>query len=113
MAEALFTAAADRRHEFRSAGTAPAAHVHPQVVEVVRELGVDLADGVPSPLQESDADWADVVVTMVCGDACPYIPGKRYIDWELTDPHTLPLEEVRRIRDQLLSGRANSRPNST
>ena len=101
MAEALFTAAAEHRHEARSAGTAPAEHVHPEVVEVMREVGVDLAARVPRKLESSDAEWADVVVTMGCGDACPYIPGKRYIDWELADPHGLPLEEVRRIRDEI------------
>jgi arsenate reductase len=101
MAEALFTAAADGRHEARSAGTAPAEHVHPEVVEVMRELGVDLGERVPHRLEQADAEWADVVVTMGCGDACPYIPGKRYVDWELTDPHGLPLNEVRRIRDEI------------
>jgi arsenate reductase len=101
MAEALFTDAADGRHEARSAGTAPAAHVHPAVVEVMRELGVDLGERVPRRLEQADAEWADVVVTMGCGDACPYMPGKRYIDWELTDPKGLPLDEVRRIRQQI------------
>ena len=101
MAEALFAAAADGRHEARSAGTAPAEHVHPEVVEVMREIGVDLEDRVPHKLEQSNAEWADTVVTMGCGDACPYIPGKRYIDWELTDPKDLPLNEVRRIRDEI------------
>ena len=101
MAEALFLAAAGGHHEARSAGTAPAALVHPEVVEVMREIGVDLGDRVPHKLEESDAEWADVVVTMGCGDACPYIPGRRYIDWELTDPHGLPLEDVRTIRDDI------------
>ena len=101
MAEALFRAAADGRHEARSAGTAPAEHVHPEVVAVMRELGVDLSDRVPRKLEDSDAEWAAVVVTMGCGDACPYIPGKRYVDWELADPHGLPLDEVRRLRDEI------------
>ena len=101
MAEALFFAAAGGRHEARSAGTAPAALVHPEVVEVMREIGLDLGDRVPHRLEESDAEWADVVVTMGCGDACPYIPGRRYIDWDLDDPHGLPPEEVRRIRDEI------------
>ena len=101
MAEALFAAAADGRHEARSAGTAPAEHVHPEVVEVMRELDVDLETRTPHRLQQPDAEWAGVVVTMGCGDACPYIPGKRYIDWELTDPNGLPLDEVRRIRDEI------------
>ena len=67
----------------------------------MRELGVDVADRVPHKLDRADAEWADVVVTMGCGDACPYIPGKRYIDWELTDPKGLPIEQVREIRDDI------------
>jgi arsenate reductase (thioredoxin) len=101
MAEALFLAAAAPHHEARSAGTAPAELVHPEVVEVMREIGVDLGERVPHKLEESDAEWADVVVTMGCGDACPYIPGRRYIDWELQDPHGLSLEDVRTIRDDI------------
>jgi arsenate reductase len=101
MAEALFRAAVEGRHEGRSAGTAPAAHVHPEVAEVMRELGLDLADRVPRKLENDDAEWADVVVTMGCGDACPYIPGKRYVDWNLPDPAGLPLDEVRLIRDEI------------
>jgi len=101
MAEALFTGAAHGRHEARSAGTAPAGHVHPEVVEVMGELGVDLSARIPQRLEQADAEWADVVVTMGCGDACPYIPDKRYVDWELTDPYGLPLNEVRRIRDEI------------
>jgi len=87
--------------EARSAGTAPADRVHPEVVEAMRELGVDLADRTPKRLDDADAEWADVVVTMGCGDACPILPGKRYIDWELEDPAGKPLEEVRRIRDEI------------
>jgi arsenate reductase (thioredoxin) len=101
MAEALFTAAADARHEGRSAGTSPAARVHPEVAEVMRELGIELADRVPHMLEDADAEWADVVVTMGCGDACPYIPGKRYVDWNLPDPEGLSLDEVRLIRDEI------------
>ena len=101
MAEALFAAASGGRHEARSAGTAPAERVHPEVVEAMRELGADLGKRIPHRLEQSDAEWADVVVTMGCGDACPYIPGKRYIDWELADPHGLPLDEVRRVRDEI------------
>jgi arsenate reductase (thioredoxin) len=101
MVEALFAATSGGRHEARSAGTAPAERVHPEVVEAMRELGADLGERVPHRLEQSDAEWADVVVTMGCGDACPYIPGKRYIDWELADPHGLPLDEVRRIRDEI------------
>jgi arsenate reductase (thioredoxin) len=101
MAEALFTAAAEGRHEARSAGTAPAEHVHPEVVGAMRELGIDLESRVPHELDQADAEWADVIVTMGCGDACPYIPGKRYVDWELEDPVGLPPDEVRRIRDEI------------
>ena len=103
MSEALFTLAAGAHHEARSAGSAPAAVVHPEVVEVMRELGVDLADRVPHRLERADAEWADVVVTMGCGDACPYIPGKRYVDWELEDPSGKPLVEVRAIRGRIAS----------
>ncbi len=101
MAEALFTLAAGRRHGARSAGSSPAERVHPEVVEVMREHGVELAGRVPHGLERSDAEWADVVVTMGCGDACPYIPGKRYLDWELDDPHGRPIERVREIRDEI------------
>jgi len=103
MSQALFARAAGATHEARSAGSEanPAGHVHPQVVEVMRELGIDLADRRPHRLDRADAEWADVVVTMGCGDACPYIPGKRYIDWELPDPKGLPVDEVRAIRDDI------------
>jgi arsenate reductase len=101
MSESLFTRAAEGGHEARSAGTEPAARVHPGVVEAMRELGIDLSDRVPRALTQEDAEWADVVVTMGCGDACPYIPGKRYLDWELPDPSGLPLEEVRAVRDAI------------
>jgi len=101
MSQALFERAAGDRHRALSAGTTPAAHVHPEVIEVMRELGVDLTDRAPQRLTEELAAQADVVVTMGCGDACPFIPGKRYIDWELTDPAGRPLDEVRAIRDDI------------
>jgi arsenate reductase (thioredoxin) len=101
IAEALFRSAASDRHEARSAGSNPAVHVHPEVVEAMRELGVDLADRVPHALERADAEWADVVVTMGCGDACPVILGKRYIDWELDDPAGQSLERVREVRDEI------------
>jgi arsenate reductase (thioredoxin) len=101
MSEALFTRAAHGRHEARSAGTQPAERVHALVVEAMRERGIDLSDRVPHRLEQDDAEWADVVVTMGCGDACPYIPGKRYIDWDLPDPSGRPLEEVRAIRNDI------------
>jgi arsenate reductase len=101
MSEALFERAADGRHEARSAGTQPADRVHPEVVQVMRELDIDLSHREPRLLERELAEWADVVVTMGCGDACPYIPGKRYLDWELADPSGQPLGEVRRTRDEI------------
>jgi arsenate reductase (thioredoxin) len=101
IAEALFTQAAAGEHEARSAGSEPAERVHPEVVEAMAELGVDLAGRTPHRLERADAEWADVVVTMGCGDACPYIPGKRYVDWELDDPGGKSLDETRRIRDEI------------
>jgi arsenate reductase (thioredoxin) len=101
IAEALFRRAAAGEHDSRSAGSAPAERVHPEVVEVMREVGVDLEGRIPRGLDRSDVEWADVVVTMGCGDACPVLPGKRYVDWELTDPAGLPLDEVRRLRDEV------------
>ena len=101
MSQALFERAAHGRHVALSAGTTPADQVHPEVVEVMRELGVDLADRTPQPLTRELASLADVVVTMGCGDECPYIPGKHYIDWELPDPHGRAVDEVRAIRDRI------------
>jgi arsenate reductase len=101
MAEALFTRAADGRHEARSVGSAPAKRVHPEVADTMREVGIDLSGRVPRKLERADAEWADVVVTMGCGDACPYIPGKRYVDWELPDPQGKPPDEVRQTRDEI------------
>jgi arsenate reductase (thioredoxin) len=85
----------------RSAGSAPAAAVHPAVVEAMSELGIDLSSRVPRGLAREDVEWADVVVTMGCGDACPVLPGKRYVDWDLRDPAGAPLDEVRAIRDEI------------
>lgn len=103
MSAALFERAAQGRHQALSAGSEadPEGRVHPQVVEVMRELGIDLSGRRPQRLTRELAAQADVVVTMGCGDACPYIPGKRYIDWELTDPKGQPVDEVRRIRDDI------------
>ena len=101
MSEALFARAAGERHQARSAGTTPGEHVHPEVVGAMAEFGIDLSGRVPSKLGREDAEWADVVVTMGCGDECPYIPGKRYLDWELEDPKGRPLEEVRRTREEI------------
>ena len=101
MSEALFERAAAGRHDARSAGTTPGERVHPEVVEVMRELGIDLAARIPHKLTQADAEWADVVVTMGCGDECPFIPGKRYLDWDLDDPKGRPLDEVRATRDEI------------
>jgi protein-tyrosine-phosphatase len=101
ISQALFERAAAGRHTAQSAGTTPAEHVHPEVVEVMRELGIDLSGRRPQLLTRELAEQVDVVVTMGCGDACPYIPGKRYIDWDLPDPKGRALEEVRAIRDDI------------
>ena len=101
MSEALFRRAAEGRHEARSAGTTPADRVHPEVAEAMAELGIDLSRQQPQRLSRKDAEWADVVVTMGCGDECPYIPGKRYVDWDLEDPKGQPLEAVRKTREEI------------
>jgi arsenate reductase len=85
----------------RSAGTRPEAEVHPEVVEVMRELDIDLDGRRPHKLAQEDVEWAELVVTMGCGDACPVLPGKRYLDWNLQDPAGMPVEVVRQIRDQI------------
>ena len=101
MSAALFERAAGGRHEAASAGTTPAERVHPEVVEVMGDLGIDLADRRPRRLTRELAEQADVVVTMGCGDECPYIPGKRYLDWDLPDPKGRPPAEVRATRDEI------------
>jgi arsenate reductase (thioredoxin) len=101
MSEALFRRAAGERHQARSAGTTPAERVHPEVVEAMAEFGIDLRDRRPRKLSQADAQWADVVVTMGCGDECPYIPGKRYLDWDLPDPKGRSLDAVRGTRDEI------------
>ncbi len=101
MSQALFERAAEGRHRALSAGTTPADRVHPEVLEVMRELGIDLGDRKPKPLTRELAEQADVVVTMGCGDECPYIPGRRYLDWDLKDPKGRPLDEVRATRDDI------------
>jgi arsenate reductase (thioredoxin) len=103
MSAALFERAGDGRHRALSAGSEadPAGHVHPQVVAVMRELGIDLSDRRPQRLSTELAEQTDVLVTMGCGDACPSIPGKRYLDWELPDPAGLTVDEVRPIRDEI------------
>lgn len=101
ISEALFQRAAGGRHEARSAGTEPAERVHPEVVEAMSEIGIDLSERLPRRLSTEDSLWADVVVTMGCGDKCPYVPGVRYLDWELDDPKDRPLAEVRATREEI------------
>jgi arsenate reductase len=101
MSQALFEQAANGAHQARSAGTAPADHVHPEVIEVMNELGIDLSHRRPQLLTRELAGWADVVVTMGCGDQCPVIAGKRYVDWELPDPAGRRIDEVRATRDEI------------
>ncbi len=100
MAERLFRRRAGDRHEARSAGSAPGKAAHPDVVVALNELGIDASDHVPHELAQADVDWADVVVA-TCDDACPVVPGKRYVSWQLPDPKGLPLSEVRAIRDEI------------
>jgi len=100
MAERLFRAATNGRHQARSAGSAPGPTVHPQVVEALREVGLDASDHVPRALDEEAVAWADVVVA-TCDDACPVVPGKRYVGWDLPDPKDRPLAEVRTIRNDI------------
>jgi arsenate reductase (thioredoxin) len=96
MAERLFRQAANGRHEARSAGSDPGPAVHPQVLEALAEIGIDASDHQPHHLDQDAVEWADVVVA-TCDDACPVIPGKRYISWELPDPKQLPVEQVREL----------------
>ena len=98
IAEALYQA---RGGSARSAGSRPERELHPEVVEVMRERGLDLSDRMPKAIDRDGVEWADVVVTMGCGDACPVLPGKRYVDWELTDPAGRSVDDVRAIRDEI------------
>ena len=101
MSQALFTRAAGGRHHALSAGTTPADRVHPEVLEVMNEIGIDLSDGTPQRLTRELAEQADLVITMGCGDECPFIPGKRYLDWDLPDPAGRPADDVRAIRNEI------------
>jgi arsenate reductase len=93
----------------RSAGSSPAAELHEAVVEALEEVGIDVSDRVPKALERDDVEWADFVVTMGCGDACPVLPGKEYVDWNLPDPAGLCLEEVRELRT-VIEGKVASLP---
>jgi arsenate reductase len=95
IAQALYE---QRGGEARSAGSRPAGELHEAVVEALEEVGIDVSGRTPRGLEQADVEWADIVVTMGCGDACPVLPGKEYVDWNLPDPAGLCLEEVRELR---------------
>ena len=101
MAAALMSHMAGGHVQVRSAGSEPADRLNPAVVQAMREVGIDLGTERPKLLTDGAVREADVVVTMGCGDACPFYPGKRYLDWELPDPAGWPVEEVRQIRDRI------------
>jgi arsenate reductase len=104
MAAAFFNQLADRRRaEALSAGTEPGLRVHPEVLAVMQEVGIDLSDAKPQKLTEEVAREAQLLITMGCGDKCPYVPGLRRDDWPLPDPKGRPLEEVRAVRDDIRS----------
>jgi arsenate reductase len=103
ISEALFKRSAEGRHQARSAGTEPGKRIHSEVIEAMDEVAIDLRETVPRKLTEEDAEWANVVVTMGCGDECPYVPGRRYLDWDLPDPKGQAIEVVRGTRDEIAS----------
>jgi arsenate reductase (thioredoxin) len=98
MAQAFYE---ERGGEARSAGSRPESELHESVVEAMRELGISLDGRSPKGIADEDVEWAEIVVTMGCGDACPVLPGKRYVDWNLQDPAGLPVEAVRPVRDEI------------
>ncbi len=101
MAERLFREAAQGRHQARSVGSEPGSAPHPQVVEALREVGIDASDHVPRPLDAEALKWADVAVSTCSEEVCPVTPGVRRISWVFEDPKNLPLERVREIRDEI------------
>jgi protein-tyrosine-phosphatase/DNA-binding transcriptional ArsR family regulator len=101
MAAALLDHHAKGKVHVRSAGSTPADQINPAVVAALDEWDIDLSREFPKPLTDDFVQAADVVITMGCGDACPIYPGKRYLDWELEDPHGKPVEQVRAIRDEI------------
>lgn len=101
MSQALFEQAAAGRHRALSAGTTPADQVHPPVVEVMKEIGIDLTGRTPKLLTRELARQADLVITMGCGDECPFIPGRQYLDWQIDDPAGQATVKVREIRDEI------------
>ena len=101
MAAALLDHHAKDRVHVRSAGSAPGDEIHSNVRRAMEEVGLDISKEFPKPLTDEVVRASDVVITMGCGDACPVYPGKRYLDWELDDPANKPVEQVRRIRDEI------------
>lgn len=101
MAAALLRHHAQNKVAVRSAGSTPAETMNPAVLTVMRELGLDLSTEAPKKLTTDTVETADVVITMGCGDACPVFPGKRYLDWDLTDPAGKPVDKVREIRNEI------------
>jgi arsenate reductase (thioredoxin) len=100
IAERLFRREAGSRHEARSAGSEPGSIAHPEVLRALEEVGIDAADHTPTKLDEELVAWAEVIVA-TCDDACPSVPGKRYVSWQLPDPKHEPVERVRAIRDDI------------
>jgi arsenate reductase len=100
ISERLLERDAAGRHHARSAGSMPGPAAHPEVLDALGELGIDASDHVPRQLTQELIDWADVVVA-TCDDSCPYVPGKRYVNWHLPDPKGQPIERVRAIRDDI------------
>jgi arsenate reductase (thioredoxin) len=101
MAAAFLTHLTLGKVEVRSAGSAPADSINPAVVEALKEIGIDISNEIPKVLTTSAVEQSDVVITMGCGDACPFFPGKRYLDWVLPDPAGQGVADVRPIRDQI------------
>ena len=101
MAAGFARVVGDGRIDVYSGGSEPADHVNPMAVDAMREVGIDIAGFTPQKFTDELLHRVDVVVTMGCGDTCPYVPGKRYVDWPLDDPKGQPLEVVRRIRDDI------------
>jgi arsenate reductase len=87
--------------EARSAGSRPESQLHGSVVDAMNEAGIDISSHRPKGFTDADVEWADVVVTMGCGDVCPFFPGKEYVDWNLPDPAAMPADEVRALRDEI------------
>ena len=103
MAQGFLTEFAGDRIEVRSSGTMPADSVNPAAVEAMAELGIDISNQKPKVLTDDDVKASDYVITMGCGDACPFYPGKKYLDWKLEDPAGQSVEAIRPIRDEIRS----------